>query len=44
MKKISIIISMILIMSTFEGCTSFNEIYKPLYQTKPLIESTRGEN
>lgn len=38
MKKIALFLTIPFIALTFNGCVSFQEEYKPLYQAKPQIE------
>ena len=37
-KSLFIILSMILMSTSFTACSSFKETYKPLYQVKPTVE------
>lgn len=41
MKSIRFFISIIFISFFFSACASFHEVYKPLYQAKPEIESLK---
>ena len=43
MKKTVLIITILTISTLFTACTSFNKIYKPLYQVKPEKKSLRGQ-
>jgi len=44
MKKLFLIMGITLLINTFTACTNFNDVYKPLYQAKPKVESIRGKN
>jgi len=44
MKSIKFIISLLIIVFFFNACASFQEEYKPLYQAKPEIESSKRMN
>lgn len=44
MKSIKFFISLLIIVFFFNACANFQEDYKPLYQAKPLIESSKRAN
>lgn len=43
MRKQVLFLVSILALLTLNGCASFNETYKPLYQVKPEVKSIKGQ-